>query len=138
MKMRTFLRILIILGFCIIPFQLSAGDVDDSNPLLCSVIKSIECGLENGCNEGTAESIDLPQFIQVDLKKNMISTTRTSKVKRESKIKNLQRFDGKIFMQGVERGRGWSMVIEEDTGKMSASAIEERTSFTVFGACTVL
>jgi hypothetical protein len=138
MNMRTFLGIVIVIGIFMIPFQLTAAEVNDSKPLLCSVIKAIECGLENGCSEGTAESIDLPQFIQVDVKNNMISTTRADKVKRESRIKNLQRADGKIFMQGVERGRGWSMVIAEDTGKMSASAIEERVSFNVFGACTEL
>lgn len=133
--MRLFLGIIIVISVCIIPFQLSSAGVKDSKPLLCFVIKAIECGLENGCNEGTAESIDIPQFIQVDLKKNIISTTRASKVKRESTIKNLQRVDGKIFMQGVENGRSWSMVIEETSGKMSASAIEERVSFAVFGAC---
>jgi hypothetical protein len=136
--MNKLLCIIFTICIYIIPFQISAAEVNDSKTLLCSVIKAIECGLENGCTEGTAESVDLPQFIQVDLKKNMISTTRASKVKRESTITNLKRIEGKIFMQGVERGRGWSMVIAEDTGKMSASAIEERVSFAVFGACTSL
>jgi hypothetical protein len=136
--MRLFLGFVIVISACIIPFQLSAAGVKDSKPLLCSVIKAYECGLESGCIEGTAESIDIPQFIQVDFKNNKISTTRANKVKRESTINNLQRVDGKIFMQGVENGRGWSMVIEETSGKMSASALEERVSFTVFGACTAL
>jgi hypothetical protein len=134
--MSKLLVFIISISICIFPLYLSAADMDDSKPLLCSVIKAIECGLENGCNEGTAESIDIPQFFKIDLKKNKISTTKKSKVKRESKIKNLERVDGKIFMQGVENGRGWNMVIEEETGKMSATASEERVGFVVFGACT--
>lgn len=136
--MNTMTVFIFTMILCIIPFKSAFSETDNTKPLFCSVIKAIECGLENGCSEGTAESIDLPQFIQVDLIKNIISTTRTSKVKRESKVKNLQKIDGKLFMQGVERGRGWSMVIDENSGKMSASAIEERVSFVAFGACTVL
>ena len=94
--------------------------------------------MEEGCLEGTAESVDIPQFVKVDFKSNMISTVGKTEQQRESRIKNLKRIDGKVIMQGAERGRGWNMVIEENTGKLSATIIEERVGFVIFGACTSL
>jgi len=130
------LKILSIACLIILPYQVSAAEIKDSEPLICSVIKAIDCGLVGACYEGTAESLDLPQFIRVDQKKRMISTTKSSSDKKESQIKNLEKIDGKIFIQGVENGRAWSMIIDETSGKMSATVAEERIGFVIFGACT--
>ena len=134
--MSILIKILFIACLIILPSQVSAADSTDADTLICSVIKAIECGLESTCFEGTAESVDLPQFIKVDKKKKLISTTKSSKEKKESQIKNLEKIDGKIFIQGVENGRAWSMIIEEASGKMSATVAEERVGFVIFGACT--
>jgi len=130
--------ILTIACLIFLPYQISAAEIKDSEPLICSIIKAIECGLEGTCYGGTAESVDLPQFIRVDQKKKLISTTKSSKEKKESQIKNLEKIDDKIFIQGVENGRAWSMIIDETSGKMSATVAEERIGFIVFGACTAM
>ena len=46
--------------------------------------------------------------------------------------------EGNIILQGVENGRGWSIVISEETGKMSATVAGDEIGFIVFGACTPL
>jgi len=116
----------------------AAFSLDTSSPLLCSVISASECSLEDGCVVGTAETYDLPQFVKLDFQKNMISEVGENSLKRESKIKNHERIENKIFIQGVENGRAWSVIVDEDTGKMSATVSEERIGFVVFGACTSL
>jgi hypothetical protein len=42
--------------------------------------------------------------------------------------------DGKIFLQGIEL-RGWSIVISEQTGKMSLTASGDDEAFVLFGVC---
>ena len=116
----------------------AAFSLDTSSPLLCSVISASECSLEDGCVVGTAETYDLPQFVKLDFQKNMISEVGENSLKRESKIKNHERIENKIVIQGVENGRAWSVIVDEKTGKMSAAVSEERIGFVVFGACTSL
>jgi hypothetical protein len=102
---------------------------------LCSVINAAEFSLEEGCFEGTAESFELPQFIRLDLKNNIISEVGENTKKRSSKIINLKRIDTKLILQGIENGRSWSVIVEEKTGKMSATASDEGIGFVVLGAC---
>lgn len=46
--------------------------------------------------------------------------------------------DGKLILQGMEDGRGWSLVIVEETGKMSAAIAGSQVGFVVSGNCTTL
>ncbi len=57
---------------------------------------------------------------------------------RQTAIKNIERINGKTILQGVQEGRGWTMIISEETGKMSASVSGDGFGFIVFGACTPL
>jgi hypothetical protein len=110
---------------------------DGSAPLICSVIEVFECSLEQDCIEGTVESMNIPQFVRIDFAMNKISTTEEIKEKRESPINNFDRADGMLILQGIQNGRGWSMVIAEETGKMTATASGGGGGFVIFGACTL-
>jgi len=46
--------------------------------------------------------------------------------------------EGKLILQGVQEGKAWSMVITDDTDKMTLTAADDQEGFVVFGACTVL
>jgi hypothetical protein len=50
----------------------------------------------------------------------------------------VERFDGKLILQGVQNGKAWSMIIKETTGKVSLSGSDDQVGFIVFGACTAL
>ncbi len=43
--------------------------------------------------------------------------------------------DGILILQGVEDGKGWSMVITEANGKMALTAAGDQEAFVIFGAC---
>jgi hypothetical protein len=113
----------------------AAGKHDGSAPLLCVPIGVTECGAEGECKRGTAESVNLPQFIRVDLK---AMTIRSEEQKRDSPIKTVEHMNGKLILQGTQGERGWTMLIDEDTGQLSATVIANGEGFVVFGACTVL
>ena len=46
----------------------AAGKYDGSVPMLCSPVVVSECRLEGECRRVTADSVNLPQFLKVDVK----------------------------------------------------------------------
>ncbi len=130
--------VILVSIFFLAPYGALAADFDGSKPFLCAVTEVVECDEENGCSEGTLESMDIPQFVKVDLKRKKISakSRKESKEKREAKIIHSVRADGALIMQGTQGVRGWSMVVGEKSGKMSASVSEDNVGFILFGACT--
>ena len=129
------LLILPLFLICITPLIAFAGDFDGSVPLICAVIETIECGEDGKCQNGTADSINIPQFLKINFKTKTISGKRGEE-KKTTKIENMERSDGKLILQGTQTRKGWSMVIDETTGKMAITASGDQVGFVVFGACT--
>jgi hypothetical protein len=78
----------------------------------------------------------MPSFIQVDLKKKLLSTPAASAEQRRSAINHLVREAGQIIVHGTENGRALSMVIDEETGLASTAIAVDGITISVFGACT--
>ncbi|MEN8167058.1 MAG: hypothetical protein ABFR65_06215 [Pseudomonadota bacterium] len=122
-----------------LPLPLPATGLDGSAQLLCATIDAIECdGLSGECYVGTAETVNLAQFVRIDLKEKKIEAVKQGGKSLSSTIMNHQRENGKLILQGIEDGRGWSLVIVEETGKMSATIAGDQVGFVVFGNCTTL
>lgn len=134
--MRKLKAISVAIGICMAPYQIAAATFDGSVPLLCAPIEIIECEVEGKWFSGTAESVNIPQFFKINIKKKMISAADESG--RKTPIKHLEHNNGRIIMHGGQDGRGWTMVISEETGKMSATVSEDQVGFVIFGACTPL
>jgi len=127
---------LALLCIIVTPLSLAAADFDGSKPLLCATIETFECGSGIECQWGTAQSVNLPQFLKIDFKEKKISGTRESGEVLTTKIENIERGDGKLVLQGTENNKGWNMLINEATGKMTTTASDDQVGFVVFGACT--
>ena len=81
--------------------------------------------------------LNVPDFVKVDLKAKLISSTDESQV-RETTIQNMERSDGLIVLQGMQNRRAWSWVIDELTGEGVMSFADEERAIALFGACTPL
>lgn len=46
-----------------------------------------------------------------------------------------EQMEGNLILQGVQNGKGWSMVITEATGKTTIAVSDNQVGFVVFGAC---
>ena len=112
----------------------AAGKYDGSAPLLCVPVWVTECGADGECQRVSAERVNLPQFLRVDVKAMMIRELETG---RESPIKNVERANGRVILQGAQGERGWMLTIAEQTGKMSATVSADGEGFVIFGACTL-
>lgn len=132
------LKLIAIFFVCIMmcPMPLLAGEFDGSKPLICAVIETFECEQNVECQRGPAESIGLPQFVNIDFTEKTISSRTDTGPVRTTKIQQMDSVDGKLILQGVQNGRAWSMVINEMTGKLTLSASDDLSGFIVFGACT--
>jgi hypothetical protein len=128
--------IFLALVLCVVLIKPAAAEFDGSKPLLCAVIDVFECGPENGCLESTAEGINIPQFIRIDFENKKASGTLASGEIREVGIERMERESGAVVIQGGQLGRGWSVSIREETGKMTLAASGDRFGFVIFGACT--
>jgi hypothetical protein len=78
----------------------------------------------------------VPDFVVINTKKKTISTTKASGLNRSTEFSKVEKSDGLIYLQGVDRGRAFSFVIDEATGRMTVAVSRDGLSVTVFGACT--
>ena len=113
------------------------GDVlKDVDRMLCVPGSVSHCVLDQKCKSELPEDENIPTFIEVDLKRKTLATTEASGEGRSTSIKNVTRQAGNIYLQGVENGRGFSMVISENTGDLTLVVAADGETASMFGACT--
>jgi hypothetical protein len=113
-----------------------ADDVTDVDRLLCSASEVTVCFESSDCVDVMPWELDMPQFIVIDLKKKILSTTKASGENRSTPVRTLLRDNEEIVLQGVEAGRAFSFVIDEATGLLTAAVASDGMSVSVYGACT--
>jgi hypothetical protein len=126
----------IALGLSLAAAVLPADDLTGSESFLCTASQATICSAAGECTSEPPWNLNIPSFIQVDLGRKTLSTTEASGESRSTPIKNVEREDGLIFLQGVEKGRAFSFVIAEEDGMASVAVARDGLSVAVFGACT--
>jgi len=134
--MKLFRAVAMLLGVVVLCLSSHAAEAADkydaSVPFVCVPTSVAECVADGKCRPGTAESENLPDFFEIDLK---TKTIRAGNKGRQSPITQVERGAGKIILYGSEADRGWILMIQEKTGKMSASVTGDGESFVIFGVC---
>ena len=80
--------------------------------------------------------MNFPALFKVDVKA-MKARNLEAEQGRESSIRNVDRVNGKIILSGAEGERGWTVLINEASGKMSATAAGDGEGFVIFGQCAL-
>jgi hypothetical protein len=132
--MRILLGLLVIAVMSFGADRVALAKFDGSVPLLCAPIEVVDCEFGGKCFTGNAESVNLPQFVKIDFKEKVLSAVDDAS--RTTPIVYTERDNGRLIMHGGQNGRGWTILISEETGKLSATISEEGVGFIVFGACT--
>ena len=104
--------------------------------MLCTAVQATVCDDAANCVIENPWDLNIPQFLEINLRDKTVSTTKASGENRSTPIRTLLREDGLIVLQGVEGGRAFSFVIEEKSGLLSAAVAREGKTVSVFGACT--
>jgi hypothetical protein len=132
--MRQLKVLSVILSIGLAPYPLAAATYDGSAPLLCALMEVVECEAASDCQRTTAENVNLPPFVKVNfVEMTLIGADNDD---RQAAVASIQNADGRLVMQGGQQGRGWSLVILKDTGKLSAVVADGDAAFVIFGACT--
>ena len=95
----------------------------------------IECISGGECQEVAPASVNIPQFLRIDVKKNVITGTLEGGATRTTKIERMEHVNGRLVLQGGEDGKAWSISIHEETGKAVLTASGDDVGFVGFGAC---
>lgn len=124
------LPVALTLAILISAFQVASAE---DTKQTCALTKAYQCTSEKGCKEASIQEMELPRFIQIDLKdKTMKSLDK--KVARVTSFKDADRADDMLVLHGTEK-RGWSMTIGKTSGNLTLSASGDGESFVVFGSC---
>ena len=136
------MRIIHKIGFTalLLLFAGNALALDTSGTVLCASIDVHECIDGGGCSEVLPEDVNAPTFFRVDIGNEQV---RVSKSGEPARIENIEKLADRTILQGiqaesakVEGGTGWTMTIENDTGRMVVTATTQQAAVVIFGACT--
>lgn len=119
----------------LMPAIAQADDLSGADRFLCTSSLVVRCDTFGECESGPPWEWNMPSFIQVDLKKKLLSTPAASAEQRRSPI-TFVRAAGQIILQGAENGRALSTVIDEETGLASSAIALDGMTINVFGVCT--
>jgi hypothetical protein len=105
----------------------------DGDVRTCALNKVLECTPDDGCEEWTAQDVELPRFVRLDLAAKKI-TSLDKGITRNTSIATVERLSGLTVMHGTEL-RGWTIALVEDTGDLTLSAAGPSEGIVVFGSC---
>jgi len=113
-----------------------SGGQNKKDLLLCSMNNAFYCdGRELTCNFGPSSDWNVPVFFEVDLAAKVMRTTKTSIDQRRTPLQAVLRNEGVIYAQGVDKGKGFTLVVAEDSGNATGSIVTDGGSLNLYGAC---
>lgn len=118
-----------------------AGQFDINKPILCAIQAVDECSVGESCIKVKPETVSLPDFINIDLVNKQVSSAGSSPM-ATSPIKGFEYIQGKLILQGGDAsgdnprgGVGWTMSLNDATGKMTIAGVADGFAMIVFGSC---
>jgi len=131
----------IICVLTMLPLAIRAAEFDTSKPLLCSITDVKEC-TEDGCQKRSLQEVAMPEFLKFDLPNKNVTPASPIKGRQPTSIKEMERIEGKLILQGAEQGAdkvrdglGWTAAISEENGKLIFTASGDEVAFVAFGTC---
>lgn len=114
----------------------AAAPYDGSAPMKCAIETVFVCHEAAMCTRGTAQTVNLPPVVTVDVGNRLISGSATG---RTARITAFGRGAGHLMVHGEEvqtLGKAWGINVAEDTGAMSGAVLSPVGGFLMFGACS--
>jgi hypothetical protein len=127
----------ILIGICFLAIPLVAKGSDRAPSLICAPAEIMACSETGDCRRVTPESMEFPRFFKIDFDKKIIRGILLDGEVRTVKIEQWKSFEGKLVLHGVQKGRGWSVVLTEPEGRMTIAVSDEKEGIMIFGACVI-
>jgi hypothetical protein len=111
-------------------------DRSAARPFMCAPTDIASYRADGQCGKETPTSLNFPQFLRFDIRKNEIAGERPNGAPLLASIDKVQHVEQRLVLQGTENGIMWGVLIVEDTGDMTLTGGGEKIGFVAFGACT--
>jgi hypothetical protein len=115
-----------------------AASLSASGNLVCASVSAVACVQGPTCIQGTSKSFELPSFMFIDFKKQVVRGIEDDGVEVLSPVKTQVVTDREIILQGTENDRGWTLALDRQKADMSLTVAGPDVDFIIFGACTAL
>jgi hypothetical protein len=129
-------RLAIAVAGTLIGGLVQADNLDGVDEMICAPSQVQICIENDTCYSATPADLGIPEFVIINMKKKMISTTKSSGLNRSTPFSSVSKSGGLIYLQGNEGERLFSFIIDVATGKMTVAVARDGISVSVFGACT--
>ena len=126
-----------LVGAVLLGASTLASAFDGAAPLICAATTSAVCEENADCVQGPPTAVNLPLFWRLNFAEKMVTSAHDAGHKRTSSIGTTLADGGRLVVQGIEKGFGWTMSIDQTTGTMVMSGGRE-AGYVVFGGCTTL
>jgi hypothetical protein len=108
-----------------------AETVDGSKRALCTTESLKDCVAGSDCLNGLPAEYGAPASLRLDFANKQVLGE-----KQKSKIRDFEKKNGQLLLQGRELGYGWTIAIEQKSGDMTLSLVNREGAFVLFGRCT--
>lgn len=116
--------------------SVQAEDLDGVERMVCAATQVQVCIENDSCYQVSPDELGVPDFVIIDTSKRSVSTTKASKEYRSTGFSTVAEQSDRLYLQGMERGRAFSFVIDKATGRMTVAVSRDGLSVSVFGSCT--
>lgn len=111
----------------------SADTLSGTKRLLCTTEELKDCVAGTECFNGLPAEYGAPVSLRIDFAgKQVLGESR------KSKIRDIEKTDTQLLLQGREMGYGWTIGIDRRSGDMTLSLVNREGAFVLFGRCTAL
>jgi hypothetical protein len=120
----------LIAGLCALPVVASADSY------ICAVGEVYECEAVTGCRRVSTDTINLSEFIVVDVDKKQMTEVAVGENGETEDIEGLMATDKAIFLHGHQDQETWNATISLENGQLTGGISSGASSFALFGHCT--
>lgn len=110
-----------------------ADPIKGAGRAICTTEELRDCVAGTECLNGLPAEYGVPVSMRIDFANRQVLGEQ-----RSSKIRDIEKKDGQILLQGREMGYGWTIAIETATGAMTLSLVNREGAFVLFGRCVRL
>ena len=115
----------LIAGLCALPVAASAQSY------ICAIGEVYECEPVTGCKRVSTDTINLSEFIVVDVDKKQLTEAAIGE-----NGEGISTTDKAIFLHGQQDQETWNATISLEDGSLTGGISSTPSSFAMFGHCT--